>query len=126
MSSYTFKTDTDTDLTHEGQEYNVSFVMNLTIVHDPNADCDADGNRGRDVTYEDERVWTVTKVERYREDEMEPVDLATLSVALAAAIETHLETLEIETPEPDNDEPDYDPIEKEDRRERRVDGPDYD
>jgi hypothetical protein len=57
---------------------------------------------------------------------MEPVDLATLSVALAAAIETHLETLEIETPEPDNDEPDYDPIEKEDRRERRVDGPDYD
>lgn len=31
----------------------------LTIVYirDYNADCDADGNRGRDVTYEDERIW---------------------------------------------------------------------
>jgi hypothetical protein len=36
-------------------------TLTITFIRDRNADCDADGNRGRDVTYEDERVWVLTK-----------------------------------------------------------------
>lgn len=119
MGLSTFHVNSDTDVEHDGREYNVAFEMEVTWAAGMEGQ-DADGNRGVWMEGEDSRDWTITRVRRYNDelDLEEPVDLATLDPALKAAIEAHLEKLEVEPPEPESYEPDYDPTEEDDRRDR--------
>jgi len=48
--------------------WQVTGTLTVHMVHDSNADCDADGNRGRDVTYEDERTWVLASAARCQDD----------------------------------------------------------
>ena len=127
MGLSTFHVNSDTDVAHAGAEYNVAFEMEVTWA--AGMECqDADGNRGIWMEGEDERTWIVKRVRRYDEnlDLTTELDVTTLDPELAKAIEAHLEKYEVEPPEPESYEPDYDPTEEEEKRDRRLDGPDYD
>ena len=53
--------------------WQIEGTLTITWVRDRNADCDADGNRGHDVTYEDERTFVLTSAARCGADgEWEP------------------------------------------------------
>jgi len=120
--------------TVEEQELSVGFSLwlisgTLTVgwFHDANADCDADGNRGHDVTAEDERRWEIKSAAIDIDGEWgTPLVGENIPASVVAAAETWAETYEPndygEGPEED-DEPDYDPVEEEERRERRMDFP---
>lgn len=51
-----------------GGSWLVNGTLTIVYVRDRNADSDADGNRGRDVTYEDERVWELHSAAAEEED----------------------------------------------------------
>ena len=127
MSLSTFHVSSDTDVEHAGAEYNVAFEMEVSWAAGYEGQ-DADGNRGVWMEGEDSRDWKITRVRRYDEnlDLTEELDINNLDPALKAAIDAHLEEYEVEPPEEEDYEPDYDPTEEEEKRDRRMDGPDYD
>jgi hypothetical protein len=53
----------DVELVVGGDVWLITGRLDITMVRDRNADGDADGNRGRDVTYEDERIWKLESVQ---------------------------------------------------------------
>jgi hypothetical protein len=94
------------------------------MIHDSNADCDADGNRGRDVTYEDERVWTLESAALCQPGgEYAPAltgESIPASVRQAAQDWADVEEVDDDGGDDEDDEPDYDPMDDEDRHERRL------
>ena len=87
----------------------ITGTLTITVVRDRNADCDADGNRGRDVTYEDERRWMLMAAE------LDGVNAVPIPPEVVAAAEDWAETYEIDDygesdPDYGESEPDYDDI----------------
>jgi hypothetical protein len=99
--------------------WQITGEITLHMVHDSNADCDADGHRGRDVTYEDERTFILTSAAQCQPDgEYGPVlisDAIPADVRQAAQDWADVEEVDDDGAD-DEDEPDYD-----DWRERRED-----
>jgi hypothetical protein len=94
-----------------GGSWLISGALIITMVHDRNADCDADGNRGRDVTYEDERRWTLlSATPAVGDDWGEALTGADIPPEVVAAAETWAETHQPNDDGPQDDEepPDMD------------------
>ena len=121
----------DEELAVNGTTYLITGTLTVHWVHDPNADCDADGNRGRDVTYEDERAFTLESAERCDADgwplEQPPLTGDALPADLVKAAEDWAETYDVsrEGPDDEDDEPDYDREDDDERRECAMEA-DYD
>ena len=97
-------------------------TLAISWIYDANADCDADGNRGREMTCEDDRRWTLLGATRCSHDgEWEDPELTGDAIlqAVRVAADAWAETCEPPDPEPreDDDGPDYD---REDDDERRA------
>jgi len=89
----------------------ISGDLKVSMVHDPNADCDADGNRGHAVTFEDERDWTLlTAAKANADDEWEePFVGDAIPLAVRAAASDWADSYEppdLSAPD-EPDEPDY-------------------
>jgi hypothetical protein len=74
----------------------ISGTLKITMVHDCNADCDADGNRGMPMTSEDERDWTLLTAARCGADGEWEQELlgADIPADVIAAAEMWAETYE--------------------------------
>lgn len=63
----------DQEIDVAGVLWLIDGALAITMTRDRHADCDADGRRGRDVTYEDERRWTLISAAKCGADgEWEP------------------------------------------------------
>jgi hypothetical protein len=86
----------------------IEFDRVTAYVHDPNADCDADGNRGRAVDYIDEDY--AERITVQFDEDREALPLASLSTfhqkEVSGAIDAYLERVP-PTP-PEDEEPDDD------------------
>ena len=100
-------------------------TLAITWDYDAHADCDADGNRGREQTSEDCRHFTLLGAARCGQDgEWQDAELtgADIPAAVRDAAHEWAESCDPPDPEPreDDDGPEYDKEDDDERRERRL------